>query len=61
VFGGGGSDAEIAQNNTAAVGAKDNISGFNIVMKDLLSMDIGDSVANIGPDTKTPTFGYGEY
>lgn len=61
VFGGGGSDAEVAQNSTAAVGAKDDVGGFDIVVEDLLSMDVGDGVADVGPDAKTPAFGYGGY
>jgi hypothetical protein len=45
----------------AAVGAKDDVGGFDIVVEDLLSMDVGDGVADVGPDAKTPAFGYGGY
>jgi hypothetical protein len=61
VFGGRGSKAEVAQNSAAAVGAKDDVGGFNIIVKDAGSMDIGDGVADIGPDAKMPIFGYGGY
>jgi len=56
---GRGSKAEIAQNSAAAVRAKDNIGGFNIIVKDVVSVDIGDGVADIGPDAKIPIFRYG--
>jgi hypothetical protein len=61
VFSGRGSKAKVAQNSAAAVGAKDDVVGFNIVMKDAVSMDVGDGVADIGPDAKIPAFGYGGY
>jgi hypothetical protein len=56
--GGGGGDAKVAQNSPAAVGAKDDVGGFDIVVEDHFAMDVGDSVADIGPDAKMPTFGY---
>ena len=35
VFSGGESKAEVAQNSAAAVGAKDDVGGFDIVVEDL--------------------------
>jgi hypothetical protein len=59
--GGKGSEAEVAQNSAAAVGAKDDVGGFDIVVKDAFSMGAGDGVADIGPDAKMSAFGHGGY
>ena len=49
-FGGRGSEAGVAQNGTATVRAKDDVGGFDIVVEDPFSMDVGDGIADIGPD-----------
>jgi hypothetical protein len=61
VFGRRGSKAEVAQNSATAVGAKDDVGWFNIIVTDAVSMDMGDGVADIGPDAKMLIFGYGRY
>ena len=61
MFGEGGSEAKVAQNSAAAVGAKDDVDRFDVVLNDVFAMDVGDSVADIGPDAKKPAFGYGGY